>query len=48
CSSKTTTSMTIRARAYDNDSPAQTLTYKLYGEEALQQWTQKREQAETT
>ena len=30
CSSKTTTSMTIRARAYDNDSPAQTLTYKLY------------------
>ncbi|MCI8620899.1 MAG: hypothetical protein HFJ50_03790, partial [Clostridia bacterium] len=30
CSSKTTTSMTIRARAYDNDSPTQTLTYKLY------------------
>ena len=30
CSSKTTTSMTIQARAYDNDSPAQTLTYKLY------------------
>ena len=30
CSSKTTTSMTIRARAYDNDSPSQTLTYKLY------------------
>ncbi|MCI8621083.1 MAG: fibronectin type III domain-containing protein, partial [Clostridia bacterium] len=29
CSSKTTTSMTIRARAYDNDSPAQTLTYTL-------------------
>ena len=30
CSSKTTTSMTITARAYDNDSPIQTLTYKLY------------------
>ena len=30
CSSKTTTSMTIQARAYDNDTPAQTLTYKLY------------------
>ena len=30
CSSKTTTSMTISAVAYDNDTSAQTLTYKLY------------------
>ena len=28
-SSRTTNSLTVRARAYDNDSPAQTLTYTL-------------------
>ena len=30
CSSRTTTSMTISAKAYDDDTPAQPLTYKLY------------------
>ncbi|MCI8620757.1 MAG: hypothetical protein HFJ50_02860, partial [Clostridia bacterium] len=30
CSSRTTSSMTIQAKAYDDDTPAQTLTYNLY------------------